>query len=63
MLYILFICWKGFRAYRKRLIKIYTVQQYKMYFKQVRKNESKEKNKGKNIRQGHERDSYSKFMS
>lgn len=62
MLNVLFICWKGFKAYRERLIKIHTVQQYKIYFKEVRKNESKEKNKAKNIRWGQERDSYSKFM-
>lgn len=62
MLYILFICQKGFEAYRERLIKIHTVQQYKIYFKQVGKNESKEKNKAWDVRQGQERNSYSKFM-
>ena len=43
MLCILFICWRGFKAYRERLIKIHTVEQHKIYFKQVGKNESKEK--------------------
>lgn len=43
MLCILFICWRGFKAYRERLIKIHTVEQHKLYFKQVGKNESKEK--------------------
>lgn len=33
MLNVLFILWKGFKAYRERLIKIHTVQQYKIYFK------------------------------
>lgn len=33
MLYVLFIYWKGVKAYRERLIKIHTVEQYKIYFK------------------------------